>query len=65
MKKANAGSSRPDHLRQCFLRDFRNQCFGLSRLAEFGHQKKNSRQTLFTGIEKLIDKVSLGSHTAG
>jgi hypothetical protein len=47
------------------LRDFRNQCFGLSRLADFGHQEGNSRQTLFTGIEKLIDKVSLGSHTAG
>jgi len=27
--------------------------------AEFRHQKQNSCQTLFAGVEKLIDKISL------
>ena len=38
---------------------------GSPGLPNLSHQEENSRQTLFTGIEKLIDKVELGSHTAG
>ena len=54
-----------DHLRECFLRDGRNEGFRFSWLAEFRHQQEDSRQTLFAGVEKLIDEVSLGSHAAG
>jgi hypothetical protein len=30
--------------------------------AKLGHQEENPRQTLFAGVEKLIDKIGLGSH---
>jgi hypothetical protein len=39
--------------------------FRFTRLTKFGHQQENSRQTLFAGVEKLIDKIGLGSHTPG
>ena len=64
-EEADAGPGGADHFRQGFLRDLRNQRFRFSRLAKFRHQQENSRQTLFAGVEKLIDKISLGSHTAG
>jgi hypothetical protein len=40
------------------------KCSG-SRLTKFGHQQENSRQTPFAGVEKLIDKIGLGSHAPG
>ena len=61
-EEADAGPSGADHLCQSFLRDRWNQAFRFTRLAEFGQQHKNSRQTSFAGIEKLIDEISLGSH---
>ena len=64
-EEADAGPRGPNHVRQRFLRDLRNQRFRLTRLTEFRHQQENSRQTLFAGVEKLIDKIGLGSHTAG
>ena len=39
--------------------------FRLTGLAEFRHQQENPRQTLFAGVEKLIDKIGLGAHAAG
>ena len=64
-KKTNARPGGPNHLCQSFLGDLRDHTFRFAGLPKFRHQEKNSRQTLFTGVEKLIDKVSLGSHTAG
>jgi hypothetical protein len=65
MKKLTRDRVVPIYIRQSFLRDLRNQSFRLTRLAKLRHQKENSRQTLFAGIEQLIDKISLGSHTPG
>ena len=64
-KEAHARPGSADHIGQGFLRDMWNQCFLFPRLAEFGYQQKNPRQTLFAGVEKLIDKIGLGAHTAG
>ena len=63
-KKADAGASGSDHLRQGFLRDLGNVLFRFARLAEFRHQQEYSRQALFTGVEKLIDQVGLNAHAA-
>jgi len=56
-EEADAGSGGADHLRQSFLRDGRNQGFRFTRSAKFGHQEKDSRQTLLARAEKLIDKI--------
>ena len=40
------------------------EVFPFSGFAEFGHQKKNSCQTLLAGIEKLIDKIGLSAYAA-
>src|SRR5579871_3408154 len=63
-EEADAGTSSADHIRQCFLRNRRDKGFRFTRLAEFRHQQKNAGQSFLTGIEKLIDKVGLGPHTA-
>jgi hypothetical protein len=63
-EEADAGARGTDHLCQSFLCDGGKQVFRFVRFAEFGHQKKNSRQTPFTGVEKLIDKIGLGSYAA-
>jgi hypothetical protein len=39
--------------------------FRFSRLTKFGQQQENPRQALFAGVEKLIDKIGLGSHAPG
>ena len=51
-----------NHFRQSFLRDLRDQRFCFSRLAKLRQQQEDPRQTLFAGVEKLIDKIGLGSH---
>jgi hypothetical protein len=47
------------------LRDGRGEGFRFTQLTKFSQQQENSGQTLFAGVEKLIDKVGLGSHTPG
>ena len=64
-EKADARPRGANHLRQGFLRDGRNVGFRFARLAKFGHQQENARQTFFAGVEELIDKIGLGSHAAG
>jgi len=64
-EEADAGPGSSNHFCQGFLRDLWNQRFRFSRLAKFGQQQENSCQTLFAGVEKLIDKIGLGSHAAG
>ena len=58
-EEADTGPGDADHLRQCLLRNLRNQCFRLAGLAEFGHQKENSRQPFFAGVEKPAAAYSL------
>jgi hypothetical protein len=64
-EEADAGPGGSDHLCQSLLRDWRNQMFRFSRFAKFGEEKENSGQTFFTGVEKLVDKIGLGSHASG
>ena len=63
-KEADTGPGSADHIRQCVLSNGRDICFLFAGLAEFRHDQKNSRQALFTGVEKLIDEICLGSHAA-
>jgi len=60
---ARAGS--PDHIRESFLRNRRNQRLLFARLAELGHQQEDSRKTPLAGVEELIDEIDLDAHTAG
>ena len=64
-EEADAGPGGADHFSQGFLRDGRNECLWFSRFAKLGHEEEYSRQTLFTGVEELIDEIGLGSHAAG
>src|SRR3984885_2210222 len=64
-EEADPGPRGPDHLRQGFLGDLRNQTFRFARHAKLRHQEKNPGQTLFAGVEKLVDQVSLRAHTPG
>src|ERR1039458_1226418 len=64
-KEADAGSCGANHLRQGFLRNGRNEGFRFTQLAKIRHQQENSRQTLFAGVEELVDKIGLGAHAAG
>src|ERR1700733_5824839 len=64
-EEADARPGRADHLRQSFLCDQGDQRLRLSWFAKFRHQQENPRQALFARVEKLINKVRLGSHTAG
>ncbi len=58
-KEANSGSGCANHLRLNFLADLWNHCLGLAFFAKQGEQQQNPRQSLFAGIEKLIDQVSV------
>ena len=64
-KETNARPGGPNHLCQSFLGDLRDHIFWFAGLAEFRHQEKNPGQTLFTGVEKLIDQIGLRTHAAG
>ena len=43
----------------------RDQAFRFARHAKLRHQEKNPGQTLFAGVEKLVDQVGLRAHTPG
>jgi hypothetical protein len=64
-EEADPGPRGTNHFRQSFLCDLRNHHIPLAGPAEFRHQQENPRQPLFTGVEKLIDKIGLASHAAG
>jgi hypothetical protein len=64
-EEAHARPGGADHFGQSFLRDLRDQRFRFSRLAKLRQQQEDPRQTLFAGVEKLIDKIGLGSHATG
>jgi hypothetical protein len=64
-EEADSRAGGPDHFRQRFLGDFWDQRLRFSRLSKFSHQEEDSRQSLFAGVEELIDKIGLGSHAVG
>jgi len=63
-EEADSGARSANHLCQSFLCDLRDQRFRFTWLAEFGHQQKDAGKALFAGVEQLVDKIGLGSHTA-
>jgi len=61
---ADAGPCRSDHIRERLLSNCRYKRLRFAGFTKLRHEKKGSRQPLFTGIEELIDQVFLGSDTA-
>src|SRR5580692_10518282 len=61
-EEAHPRSGGADHFCQSFLRDLWDQRLLFSRVAKLRHQQQNPGQTLFARVEKLIDKIGLGSH---
>ena len=39
-------------------------CSGSPGLADLRHQEEDTRQTLFAGVEELVDKIGLDAHAA-
>jgi hypothetical protein len=58
-EEADAGPSGADHLCQTLFRDLWNQPFKLGRFARLCHQQEYPRQTPFTGVKELIEKIGL------
>ena len=56
-----AGSGSADHFREHFLRDFGKNPLEFVFLAIAREKQQRTRQTLFAGIEELIDQVLLDS----
>jgi hypothetical protein len=59
-EEADSGARGPYHIRQSLLCDRRDQRFWFTRLPVLRHQQENPSQTLFAGVEKLINQISLG-----
>ena len=65
-EEADPGAGGPHHLRQGFLRDLRYPPLRSSLIAVPGQQQQYPRQSLFAGVEEVIDKVgSLLGRTQG
>ena len=64
-EEADAGARGADHCGQGLLRDRRDQGLGLAGFPELGHQEQNASEALLTGVEELVDQVSLGAETLG
>ncbi len=58
-EKAHPRAGRADHLCQNLLTYSWDRHFGHPFFAELRHEQQNSRQSLFAGIEKLIDQIVL------
>src|ERR1043165_8872230 len=61
---ADSGSSRADDLGQCLLTDRSDGGLGSAFLPEVGEQEQHPRETLFAGVEKLIDEIFLNADAA-
>ena len=64
-EETHPGPRRPDHFGQGFLTDPGNDGLMLPVFAEAGQQQQNPRQSLLTGIEKLIDQVLFDPNIPG
>ena len=60
-----AGAGGADHFREHFLRDFGKNPLEFVFLAIAREKQQRTRQTLFAGIEELIDQVLLNSDVPG
>src|SRR5579859_8005819 len=63
-EEVHARPRRPDHLRENFLTDLGNHVLRPAFLSEMREQQKDARQSLFAGVEKLIDEVGLDANVA-
>src|ERR1017187_7175638 len=63
-EETDSGPCCADHSREGLLRNLGNECFRTAIIAEFAHEQKNPGQTLFTGVEELIDQIGLKTHAA-
>ena len=63
-KETDAGPGGPDHFRQGFLSDVRNQRLRLAGLAELRHQQQDAGEAFLAGVEELVDQIGLGPHSA-
>ena len=64
-EEADAGAGGADHFSESGLGDGRDEGFGFTGDAEFGHEEEDSGEAFFAGIEELIDEIGLGAHAAG
>jgi hypothetical protein len=64
-EETDPGTSGANHLCQRFLADLRKHRFWFTFFAEIGQQEKHARQPLLTGIEELIDQVSVAKSSWG
>ena len=63
-EEADTRARSADHFCKGLLRDGRYKLRRFSRFTVFGHQKEESCQPLFAGVEELIDKICLSSDAA-
>jgi hypothetical protein len=56
-EKVHARSCRPDHVRQCFLRDPRYRSLRAGLIGVPRQQQKRPREPLLAGVEQLVDEV--------
>jgi hypothetical protein len=64
-KETHSRPGCPNHFRQHFLTDFRDNRFWLAVLAKLGKQQEDSGQPLLAGIKKLVNQIFLNTHFAG
>ncbi len=54
-EEANPRAGRADHLGQSFLTDLGDNGFGNAFLAEMSQQQQNPGESLFTGVEEVVN----------
>lgn len=64
-KKADSGPSGADHFRQGLLADLRNYGFRYAFFAKLSEHEEDACQTLFAGIEQLVDQILFVAYIAG
>src|SRR5438270_13817203 len=62
-EEAHTRACSSNHFGQRLLRDLWNQRLRLAGLTKLCHQQQDSGQPLFTGVEKLVDKIGLCANT--
>jgi hypothetical protein len=63
-EETHTGPRGANHFSKRFLADFRDHGFRYSFLAEICQQQEEARETLFAGIEELVDKVRLNTNAS-
>src|SRR5580704_2993139 len=63
-EEADSRAGSADDLCQCLLADLRNHWLRFALFPEVGQQKQHPRQSLFAGIEELVDQIFLDPNVA-